>query len=324
MTRKILIGIALLYSIFLAVSAQAASNDQPTGEGQAGETVNSPQPSEPPPVWNYPPETETNKPEAQGEKPGKDPKDWGTEYWHGTVRANWWNADYGAKIKAIEEEHGQLIGTTVDVRDDLDLKTPTSAFEMEFWSRPSNRNRFILSYFWSSYSGDVDDLGQKIDIAGKTFQATYDVETEITIQRFQSLYQFLPLANERGGIGPLIGLECYVYQLRIESKDLDEKMDQTLPLPIPVIGLAGDYTIGYGLGVWGKFAWIGADIAKYDVKANYTDWELGASFKYKRLYAGVSYRSLVYDLEVGNEDKDGYIKLDADQSGILASLGVNF
>ena len=251
---------------------------------------------------------------------GQTAKDWGTEHWRVTLRGNYWSSDYSGIVKAVEEEDGKLIGETVDFVDDLDINTPSSVWEIELWARPSKRNRLILSYYQCRYRGDVDILPEELDFAGEEF--TVDVKTYLVADRFSFYYQFLPFASERGGIGPLIGVEYFDLGVELKSEKIDQSAKETISIPIPVIGLAGDYVIGYGVGIWGKIGWIGLEIQ--DVMASYTDLEIGFSFKWKYLFAGVGYRYLESRLETGEEDEDGYLKVSNHQSGFLVSLGVNF
>jgi len=262
------------------------------------------------------------KPTPSPEKKSAAPLDWGTDFWHGTIRGNFWNADYASKFKFVGEANDEPQGTTVDIRDMLKLETPASAWEGELWARLSKRNRIFASYMFNSYSGHVDILDEQIEVGDKTFPAHVDVRTSLTNNRATLFYQFMPWANERGGIGPFLGVEFFQYMLEMKSNAADEKFEQKLLLPIPVLGLEADYIFGYGLGFWAKAAGIGASYQT--VSASYFDLEAGLSFKWKLLFAGVGYRWLMYNLEAGEKGEDGYVKFDTDQTGLLASVGLNF
>jgi len=282
-----------------------------------------PQPPQQPKTQAPAKKTEPAKPSpAKGKNQAASPLDWGTDYWHGSFRGNWWNADYASKFKVVEDVNGEPQGMTVDIKDRLKLETPASVWEAEIWARPSKRNRIFASYMFSSYRGHVDILKEQIDVADKSFPAHVDVRTKLTNNRATLFYQFLPWANERGGIGPFLGVEYYQYMLELTSNATDEKYEQRLNLPIPVLGLEGDYTIGYGLGFWARAAGIGANIE--NISASYFDIDAGVSFKWKLLFAGVGYRWLMYNIEAGEKNKDGYLKLDTDQTGLLATVGLNF
>jgi len=257
---------------------------------------------------------------AKAEESG--PMAWGTDYRHGSLRCNWWNADYSSRFKLVEDISGEPVGTTVDIKDILKLDTPASVWEAEVWWRPSNRNRLFLSYMFSSYTGHADILDEKIDVGGETFPVNVDVRTKLANNRGTFYYQFMPWANERGGIGPIIGIEFYNYLLELKSNATDEKVSEVFNLPIPMIGLEGDYIFGYGLGIWGKASWIGASFA--NISASYTNLEAGLQWKWKLLMLGVGYRALMYDIEIGEEDEDGYFRVDTDQTGVFATIGLNF
>ena len=78
-------------------------------------------------------------------------------------------------------------------------------------------------------------------------------------------------------------MEYFDLGVELKSEKIDQSAKETISIPIPVIGLAGDYVIGYGVGIWGKIGWIGLEIQ--DIMASYTDLEIGFSFKWKYLFA---------------------------------------
>jgi len=248
-------------------------------------------------------------------------KDWGTEFTKGHIRFNYWSADYGTVANIVKEESGVLIGEEVDFDKDLNIDTPSPAYELELWAKLSKRNRTIFSFSSYQYQGDAT-LTREIEFAGETFPVSADVSTDMLFYHGALYHNFLVFSNKRGGVGPLVGIEYYYMELKMNSSSTPEKVDEVLNIPVPVIGLAGDYNIGYGVGVWGKLGWVGLGIE--DVEVEYMDWEIGLSYKYKRLFTGLSYRSINSFLEAGEKGEDGYIKFDSEQTGVVASIGINF
>lgn len=322
-------------------AVQPAATVQPAPAVQPAATVQpAPKPVPPPPVTpqvkpqpapspqSWPSQPAVKQPEKGKEnkpksgKKAEGPLEWGTDYWHGTVRANWWDADYSSKFKFVSDVAGVPLGETLDMKKMLNLTTPSSVWEIEVWGRPSKHNRLFGSYMFSEYSGKVNALDQKIVEGGKTFDVNVDVRTKLTNNRATLNYQWMPWANKHGGIGPFIGVEYYQYSLEMKSNVEDQKFTQTLNLPVPVLGLEGDYLFGFGLGIWGKAAGIGGGFS--DLHASYYDFEAGLEFKWKLLMAGIGYRWLEYDIQVGKDNKDNFFKVNTAQTGVLATVGINF
>jgi len=326
------------------VQAGATAAQNPVVRVQPGSTAKL---TLPPPIVTLPPSTIKPKPQPvrpkttetkKGPARGKDsqtkpaaasagPMAWGTDFWHGTLRFNYWSAAYTGDVTSLEEVKSSgitaLVGNKLNLVDDLKVHNPASCYEVEFWARPTKRNRFMGSYLWSQYTGKADNVMEKVQYGGTTLQFPLDIKSTLVSNRATFYYQFLPLADNRGGIGPLIGVEYYNIKLTLESEMADQKIDTPLNLVLPVVGVAGDYTLGYGVGLWGKLGWTGFNNV-WEVSANYTDIEAGLSFKWKLLFAGVGYRALIFNVESGEKNEDGYLKLDTSQSGVVASLGVNF
>jgi len=253
----------------------------------------------------------------------------GKEFWRGTLRANYWDALYAgdmtalSKIDQIQGVGPLTVGKTLDLKDDLKLEAAGPIYEIEFWARPTRRNRIIASYFSSKYKGEAKSVTEKVEFQGRSYYGEVPLETRLTSDRWTLYYQYLVLADKRGGIGPLAGLEYFEIDISLATPLLDEKIGKNMDLAAPVLGVAGDYTIGYGFGLWGKLGYSFIDDMK-DGTANYSDIEGGLNFKWKQLYAGVSYRDLAFAVESGKKHDDHYLKLNTSQRGVVGSLGINF
>jgi len=266
-----------------------------------------------------------SKPDNAGKKDASEPMNWGTDYWRGTGRLNWWDAGLSGNIESISQKNGQLIGESIDLTDVLNMNTPASVFEFEVWARPSRRNRLIGAFSMSQYYGSVDNIPAEVVYDGDVFPANSSLKSKIASAHGALYYQFLPFANERGGVGPLVGLEYWGLSTKLEAPAQGIKAEQKIDVPVPVIGLAGDYTFGYGIGAWGKFGWMGTGGSGIgDVKFNYIEFDGGFNFKWKLLYAGLGYHYILLDASTGKSGHDGYTKFNLSQSGPMASLGVNF
>lgn len=249
--------------------------------------------------------------------------EWGLEFERGCLRVGGWSASYTGDIKFVSEEDGLRIGEKLDLEDDLEVDNPTTLFQAELEIKATRRNRFRASYFMAEYTGDVDEVPgtDVLEFAGEVFKT--DIETRATMNRLYLGYEFLPVVTPRGDLGIMLGVDYYGFGFGIESEFPDAKEDVHYILPIPVIGVEGRYTFGYGVGVYGMFRGIG--FGYEDVEASYNEAEAGVTFKYKRLFASAGYRSINWYMEAGeDEDDEDYGEVSITHDGFLASVGVNF
>jgi hypothetical protein len=268
------------------------------------------------PVW-------AQEPEAGTEAVGTSPMDWGLEFQRGAIKVGVWSASFHGDIKFVEEEHGVRIGETLDLVDDLELENPLSLLEAEIEVKATRRNRFHASYFQGEYKGDVNEVSGTdfYEFAGEEFKV--DVNTAVYMSRIHFGYEFLPVVTPRGDLGLMLGVDYYNLGFRLESEEPEAKEEAFQVLPIPVVGVQGRYTLGYGLGVYGGVNGIGFSAG--DTNASYTDIEAGLSFKYKRVYASAGYRSINWHVATGkDEDDEDYGRLNLGHDGILINAGLNF
>jgi hypothetical protein len=261
--------------------------------------------------------------ESEVEPVQVDPVDWGIEYQRGVVKVGIWSASYTGDIKYVEDVEGVRIGETLDIVDDLEFENPVNSFEAELEVKASRRNRFHASLFQCEYSGHVSEVtGDDVyELGGEEFDV--DIDTSADLSRIHLGYEFLPVATPRGDFSIMLGIDYYNLGFAVESKEPDAKVEESHYLGIPVAGLRGRYTIGYGIGVYGGIHGIGFSVE--DADASYTDVEAGLTFKYKRLFASAGYRSIGWHLEVGEDEEDeDYGRLNLVHDGALVKLGVNF
>jgi hypothetical protein len=260
-----------------------------------------------------------------GSLPGRaEPKDWGTKHRHGKITVSAWSAGCLGDVNFSQKIAGVKIGANLNLADDLKLNNPQTVPELAVDLRPTKRNRVYLSYFQSRYQGDNGHPlpGQPLAFLGTHF--TGDVETNLAINRFKAFYQYSPLALKRGYLGVLVGADYYFYDLaikgRINGTTLRREETAQFPLLIPVAGVSGQWTLLYGLGLFGQASGIAARVGGTD--ASYLDFLGGVQFKVSRLYSSVGYQLLRGTLDMDlNSGQTAHFGLS--QQGVIASLGVN-
>jgi len=251
-------------------------------------------------------------------------KDWGTKHRHGAVKLGYWSASSVGEVKFAEEVAGFKIGGNLDLEKDLKLSNPQMVPEVVVDLRPTKRNRFYLSYFQSRYLGENtrDLTPQPLEFLGTKF--TGDVQTAFEVNRYKGFYQFSPFALKRGFVGFLLGANYYLYNLELEGKvngtNLRKTETATFPLFIPVAGVDGQFTLGYGLGLFGHVSGISFNFS--GVESSYLDALAGVQFKVSRLYSSLGYQFLNWKLNYElSSDQTGNFNLS--QQGLILHVGVN-
>ncbi len=257
------------------------------------------------------------------EPSGASPMDWGIEYQRGAVKVGVWSAAFTGDIKFVKEVAGERIGENLDLVDDLDLENPAGAINLDVEVKASRRNRFSFSFFGTEYTGNVTEV-EGIDVfefEGDIFDM--DIDTAVSMMRIYAGYEFMPLVTPRGDLGLSLGIDYYTLGIGLKSELPDVREDVYLPMLLPAAGVRGQYTFGYGLGVYGGIRGMG--VAIEDGEVSFSEVELGLSFKYKRLYSSIGLRSVRRYIEVGDdvEDED-YGRVDLMQDGGLIKIGLNF
>ena len=320
----------LLAMIMIFVGALAKAQEGPLVPGSTVEAVQpgaTAQPAPAQPAKEKPKKTKPEKTKPAKAKPEK-PEGAPAANDRITIKINYWPANYVGKFEFSDIDilggTGTLKGQKVDLVDGLGLENPQNIPEVEIDFKLGNKNRILLAYYASNYGGEKN-LHSNLDFGGYTFQVGTKFKTTFEIDRYKFAYEFMPLSNERGSLGVIWGVEYFIWRVGFEGRvsGTSQKIDKDLvqPLPIPIFGIAGNFNIGYGFGVYASFSGIGASYQ--DISASYTDLDAGLYWKYKLLYIGGGYRSLRSAIDAKLEH-DKKIKFDLRQEGWLVSLGINF
>ena len=247
-------------------------------------------------------------------------KDWGAKHRRGEITANYWWASYTGELKFEDRVAGIDVGQTLNLEDDLKLENPQGVPELVVNLRPTKRNLIHFSYFESDYQGENNHipLATPLDFLG--FHFTGDIKTKLGVNRLQGYYQFSPWATKRGYVGFLLGADYYFFDLKIESDTIHRSKEALFPMVIPVVGVSGQYTLAYGLGLFGQVS--GVQVHIQNVDASYLDVLAGVQFKVGRLYSALGYQYLNGGAAIDlGSDKSGNFNLF--QQGPLLTVGVN-
>jgi len=243
------------------------------------------------------------------------------------LNLNYWFSDYSGELTYADVDvvggTATIKGERVDLVDELGLENEQAVPEVEVRWRPGEKHMLLLSWYGADYGGEKD-LDTNIEFAGYEFQTQTKFETTYRIDRIKLVHQYTPLMSDMASLDLIWGAEYYMLTVGYEGTEVNTGQsvdgDEFLPMPIPVIGIGGNLYLPYGFGAYLNFSGMG--IAYEDYEASYTDLDVGLTYDYKYLHAGVGYRSLTTNLDVEEDDEE--FDLDVTNQGMIATIGVNF
>ena len=254
------------------------------------------------------------------------------EYDRAGVNVNLWSASYTGNIEIVQEAqvpaYGDVVvGEDLDIEGDFNLENPQNVPEIEIWFRPSKKHRILISYYTVDYGGE-DTYNETVEFAGYKIEPNTEFETRWKIDRIVLLHDWSFVANDRGRLGLTWGGQYYWWEVGFEGTandgaggtiEIDES--ESTPIPIPVLGVHGELNLGYGFGLYGVFTGMGISFEEFE--ATFTNLELGATYNWKYLHAGLGYRSLAFKLRSEElEESDQEIDWNTNHQGFLFTLGV--
>ncbi len=275
---------------------------------------------------------------AQEAEPPADPEpraeqDWGTDMkgerndYTVQVNLNYWFSDYSGELTYADVDvvggTATIKGEKVDLVDELGLENEQAVPEIELRWRPGEKHMLLLSWYGADYGGDKK-LDTNIEFAGYEFMTQTKFETTYRIDRIKLVHQYTPVMSDMASLDLIWGAEYYMLTVGYEGTEVTTGQsvdgDEFLPAPIPVVGIGGNLYLPYGFGAYASFSGMGGSFGDYE--ASYTDLDVGLTYDYKYLHAGVGYRMLTTKLDVEEDDEE--FELDVANQGMLATIGVSF
>ena len=170
------------------------------------------------------------------------------------VEADYWLTSLSGDVRS---DLGSVTGDTVDLRETLGLKTRnitnySAYFEMD-------HSRLSIGQTPLSYSAR-QTLSAPFDFQGRTYQANWDVESELSLKQIDVQYthwllNFDTVAVTKIGLAAAVKYIDAKASLKVPSQGISE--EQSLSMPIPMIGVRGEAGIGDLVRVVGNATGIG-------------------------------------------------------------------
>ncbi len=247
----------------------------------------------------------------------------------GGISVNYWIAGFSgdAEVRDVDQvgDTGVVIGDKLDMEDDLGLDSPQDVFEVQAWFKTLPNHRLSLGYYHVDYSG-TNLLSRTIEFGGYELTADAPLRTTYAVDRISILDEWDFLNKDRGRLGLVWGTQLYIIEAGYEGTEdvtgghVDE--NETLPLPVPVLGLGGAMDLAYGFGFRGQVC--GMYAGYEDNSASYIDLDAGLTYDYKWLHLGLGYRFI--NTAIHAEDEEGEFEADLNtvNDGMVFTVGANF
>ncbi len=181
-------------------------------------------------------------------------------------------------------------GTLVNFEDDLGLESSHTVFRIDGHYRFSERHRLDFSVFDLSRDA-THTLGKPIQFGDETFFARSSVTTDFDLNIYKLGYTYSFLQSDKGFLGGDIGLYVVDYGITLRTLINDPIETNSITVPLPVIGLRGEYYLTDRWTLSGDYEWFSLEIG--DVKGHLHDFYISADYRIlDNMALGVAYNAV--------------------------------
>ena len=213
------------------------------------------------------------------------------------------------------------IGTEIDLEDDLGFTESTASFLASFEWRVSRRSRFNLEYFYLNRDA-TKTIDKDIEFGDEVYPLNARVSAFFDTQIIRFAYSYAILSKPKYEAGLLVGAHVLLGDMGLkveangQSAEVRDNFDFTAPLPD--VGIWGEFVISKRFGAYVNVNYLSAKIDNVDGSIiSYNASVLYNVYKNFNLTAG--YTGLTFDLDVENDQRNGYIKWGYNGPSITAS-----
>lgn len=211
-------------------------------------------------------------------------------------------------------------GNLIDIESRLGLAANTEVFRVDANYRFSKRHQADLSYF-SLSRGANRVIDQSFSIGGLTFPVGADLTSDLAVNLFKASYSYMFASKDDYELGASIGLFLQKNRAGLEQAGTGIIVNESVTLPLPVIGLRGRYKLGKRWRLSGSAETFFLSFDKYDGRL----FDFRAAIEYdlfENAAIGLGYNWIDIDVDVDNARLDWTI--DWRVSGILTYVRVAF
>jgi hypothetical protein len=217
---------------------------------------------------------------------------------------------------------------TINIEDDLGLKSTTNTFRVDGYWRPGSRHRINIGYYSLDRSGKTELLSD-VEWEDVVFPDGVDVDSRINLDVIPISYAYSFLKREKWEIAASIGFHWMKIDTGIAGEAFAEG-DDTLSFveeeaevsgPFPLVGLHVDFQPASKWQMGASFQYLELSISKY--RGRLLDFRAYVEYYIWR-NAGIGVAYNFFDLRAGvtGEDFDGLFNIEYD--GWIAYLTTKF
>lgn len=211
---------------------------------------------------------------AQGPRRGPEPAI--GENYVMEVQYLWWKPDL---IGSVTSDRLDIVGSRVDLVDDLGFKGDTRFRDWRFTFKPARKHKIRFEYSPLKFKAD-GVLTREITFAGQTFPVSLPIESSLEWKVYRFGYEWDFISKPRGYLGVLF--EGRKTDLRAELNSLVTSGEVFASAPLPAIGVVTRVYPLPDLAVHFEFSGMKVPDSAFGERYSgiYTDMELSATVNF--------------------------------------------
>ncbi len=192
------------------------------------------------------------------------------------------------------------VGVPIDFEDDLGFEDRANLFRLDLRYKLGRRHRFDISSFSITRRANLK-LEKDIQIGDQIFPINLDVSVALTTNIYKGAYRYLFAMGDGWDVSASLGLHTFGLGLNIsEYATTGRESSENLTLPLPVVGLGGNYAFSESLRLGASAEIFGIKIDTFkgylvDIRLS-LDWDI-----WDHVGAGIGWNGFVMDLEIKDE-----------------------
>ena len=211
------------------------------------------------------------------------------------------------------------LGTSIRLEDDLGLDSSQTVARLDGYYRFSERHRINFALFDLSRDSTLV-IDEMIQFGDEIFDVNSTVSSDFDLTIFKIAYTYSFLTRDRGHFGVTAGLYALSSKFALSEPNTGQFESDSLTVPLPVVGLRGNYALTPKLALRGSAELFAIEID--DVDGRFIDLYLGLDYHFhERFGIGLAYNTVTLRINAGS-DFNG--RLDWDYDGFLLYFKLNF
>lgn len=213
----------------------------------------------------------------------------------GGVKVGYWFTTLSSNVRVST---GTVVGTDIDCVSTLGIDQTEGAVPAEAWLRfgDHDQNWLTVDYYSVKYSGS-QTIGAALNFDGTTYPVSDNISTTLKTQAYGIRYRRDVIYDEQGRLGLELGLDGMTFDASLSSATAN--LSEEISAPVPVVGIAGEYTLYPDFFIEAELRGIGANIG--GVKASFINADVALRYQFAPNFSGsVAYK--YFDMQAEHDD----------------------